>query len=138
MSRPSFENVYMQLALLLSRRSTCARLSVGCVIASMDFRKVLAVGYNGNASGLPNCCDSEEPGKCGCLHAEDNAVINCDAPRSIEKIVFCTHLPCKMCAKRLVNLGNVETVWYLNDYRIRDGIDVFNQAGIFCIQMVMT
>ena len=72
------------------------------------------------------------------MHAEDNAIINCDEPRATRKIVFCTHLPCKMCAKRLVNLGNVETVWYLNDYRTRDGIDVFNQASIFCIQMVMT
>lgn len=79
-SRPSFPEVYMRLALTLAARSTCRRLCVGTVITSTDYRKVLAVGYNGNAAGLPNTCDREEPGNCGCLHSEENAVINCDAP----------------------------------------------------------
>ena len=52
--RPSFEEVYMQFAETISRRSTCTRLSVGTVITTTDYRKVLAVGYNGNASGLDN------------------------------------------------------------------------------------
>jgi len=84
MTRPSFENVYMKLADELSKRSTCNRLQVGTVITSTDFRKVLSVGYNGNAAGLPNCCDRAEPGNCGCLHSEENAVINCDTPRNID------------------------------------------------------
>lgn len=66
-NRPSFEEIHMRMALLLRERSTCARLQVGCVIASADFRKILAMGYNGNATGLPNECDSVEPGKCGCF-----------------------------------------------------------------------
>ena len=106
--RPSFEKIYIELARTLSLRSTCKRLNVGTVITSTDFRKVLSVGYNGNASGLPNSCDREEPGNCGCLHSEENAVINCDSPRYVEKIVFVTHLPCSGCAKRLINLGNVQ------------------------------
>lgn len=130
MTRPTFEEINMRYAELLAQRSTCARLQVGCVITSVDFRKVLSVGYNGNASSLPNRCDSEVPGSCGCLHAEDNAVINCDSPRSTEKIVFCTHLPCKMCAKRFVNLGNVVKVLYSEDYRLREGLDVLDSAGI--------
>jgi len=125
----------MRMAGLLVGRSTCARLKVGCVIASADFRKVLAMGYNGNASGLPNLCDSEEPGKCGCLHAEENAVINCDSPRHWPKIVFCTHEPCKMCAKRLVNLGGVQKVYYNEPYRLHEGLEVFKLAGIPCEQM---
>lgn len=128
--RPSFEEVYMNLALILSRRSTCKRLKVGTVITTTDFRKVLAVGYNGNASGLPNCCDREEPGNCGCLHSEENAVINCDSPRSTQKYVFVTHLPCSACAKRLINLGNVRKVFYLQDYRLRDSIELLDQVGI--------
>ena len=103
-TRPSFETIYMKLAETLAARSTCKRLKVGTVITSTDYRKVLAVGYNGNATGLPNACDREDPGNCGCLHSEENAVINCDAPRSIEKIVFVTHLPCVQCAKRLGGL----------------------------------
>lgn len=128
--RPSFHEIYIQLAWLLAERSTCKRLKVGTVITSTDFRKVLAVGYNGNATGLPNRCDRDEAGNCGCLHSEENAVINCDAPRFVEKIVFVTHLPCVQCAKRLINLGNVREVYYDQEYRIRDSIDVLRSVGI--------
>lgn len=128
--RPSFEQIYLDLARVLAQRSTCKRLAVGTVITSTDFRKVLAVGYNGNASGLHNGCDRDEPGNCGCLHSEENAVINCDAPRSIEKIVFVTHLPCVACAKRLINLGNVKKVIYGEDYRLRDSVALLESVGI--------
>jgi dCMP deaminase len=129
-ARPSFQEIYVNLAHTLARRSTCKRLKVGTVITTTDFRKVLAVGYNGNASGLHNGCDREEEGNCGCLHSEENAVINCDSPRHIEKLVFVTHLPCAMCAKRLINLGNVKRVYYGHDYRSRVSLDLFEQAGI--------
>jgi dCMP deaminase len=128
--RPSFEAIYLDLARTLAQRSTCRRLQVGTVITSTDFRKVLAVGYNGNATGLPNACDREEPGNCGCLHSEENAVINCDAPRATEKVAFVTHLPCVQCAKRLINLGNVKAVYYGEDYRIRDSIELLRSVGI--------
>jgi dCMP deaminase len=128
--RPSFPEIYLQLARTLAERSTCGRLKVGTVITSTDYRKVLAVGYNGNATGLPNCCDRDEPGNCGCLHSEENAVINCDAPRFIEKYVFVTHLPCVQCAKRLINLGNVKAIFYTQDYRIRDSVELLRSVGI--------
>jgi dCMP deaminase len=133
--RPTFQQIYMRLAQTLAARSTCLRLQVGTVITSTDFRKVLAVGYNGNATGLPNRCDREEPGNCGCLHSEENAVINCDSPRSTDKVVFVTHLPCVGCAKRLINLGNVHDVYYAQDYRIRDSIDLLQSVGIRVHQM---
>lgn len=120
----------MDFALAISRRSTCSRLSVGTVITTPDFRKVLSIGYNGNAAGLPNRCDREESGNCGCLHSEENAVINCDAPRSTDKIVFVTHLPCPMCAKRIINMGNVCKVIFKNDYRIRDAVLLFAAVRI--------
>jgi dCMP deaminase len=135
MNRPSFKEIYMQFAWALSKRSTCSRLQVGAVITTTDFRRVLSVGYNGNATGLPNECDSATPGACGDIHAEANAVINCCEPRATPKYVFVTHLPCKMCAKYLVNLGNVKRVYYDQDYRIRDGLDILNSAGIPCEQL---
>lgn len=134
--RPSFQTIYMSLAQTLAKRSTCHRLQVGTVITSTDFRKVLAVGYNGNATGLHNGCDRDEPGNCGCLHSEENAVINCDAPRTIEKFVFVTHLPCVQCAKRLINLGNVKSVFYFEDYRIKDSIQLLNSVGIQVEQLI--
>ena len=128
--RPSFEEIYLNLAFTMARRSTCSRLKVGTVITSTDFRKVLAVGYNGNASGLANGCDSNEPGRCGCLHSEENAVINCDSPRYIPKYVFVTHHPCLACAKRLINLGHVKKIFYGIEYRNRTGASVLEQVGI--------
>src|SRR5579871_5921703 len=128
--RPSFQRIYLDLAKTLAQRSTCHRLAVGTVITSTDFRKVLAVGYNGNATGLHNGCDRDEPGNCGCLHSEENAVINCDAPRFIEKFVFVTHLPCVQCAKRLINLGNVKAVYYDHEYRVKDSQELLRSAGI--------
>lgn len=128
--RPSFEDVYIHFAETIAQRSTCSRLAVGTVITTTDYRKVLAVGYNGNASGLSNSCDREEPGNCGCLHSEENAVINCDAPRHTKKFVFVTHLPCAACAKRLINLGNVVEVIYKNDYRNKDSIAMLESVGI--------
>jgi dCMP deaminase len=129
-ARPSFPEIYLKLAHTLAARSTCKRLQVGTVITSTDYRKVLAIGYNGNATGLPNSCDRDEPGNCGCLHSEENAVINCDSPRSVEKIVFVTHLPCVGCAKRLINLGNVRKIYYTQEYRIQDSLELFKKVGI--------
>ncbi len=134
LGRPSFETIYMRLALHLAERSTCKRLQTGVVITSADYRQVLAVGYNGNAAGLPNTCDSDEPGKCGCLHAEDNVVINCVAPRSQSKIVFVSHNPCVICAKRLINLGGVTHVFWHGRYRDMSSIDLLLDHGIDCPQ----
>ncbi len=128
--RPTFDEVYMQFAETIALRSTCTRLAVGTVITTTDYRKVLAVGYNGNASGLETSVDREDPGNCGCLHSEENAVINCDAPRETKKYVFVTHLPCISCAKRLINLGNVEKIVYRNSYRKTESIDVLKSVGI--------
>ncbi len=133
--RPSFEEIYMDLAAKLAERSTCARLNVGTVITSTDYRKVLAVGYNGNAAGLPNQCDRTDAGNCGCLHSEENAVINCDSPRSTEKHVFVTHLPCVGCAKRLINLGGVKKIFYRTEYRSLDSIEILRSVGIEVAQL---
>jgi len=130
MYRPTFEHIYAHFAEIIATRSTCKRLNVGTVITTTDYRKVLSIGYNGNATGLSNSCDREEPGNCGCLHSEENAVINCDSPRFVEKIVFVTHLPCVACAKRLINLGNVKKVYYINDYRLRTSLKLLNEVGI--------
>ncbi len=133
--RPSFESIYMELAHALAERSTCTRLNVGTVITSTDYRKVLAIGYNGNAAGLPNRCDRNETGNCGCLHSEENAVINCDSPRAMEKHVFVTHLPCVSCAKRLINLGGVKKVFYRTEYRSAESKDILKSVGIEVIQL---
>ena len=57
-------------------------------------------------------------------------MINCDAPRETKKFVFVTHLPCAACAKRLINLGNVEKVMYRNSYRKQDALELLQSVGI--------
>lgn len=134
--RPSFTTIAMNTAVNLSQRGTCRRLQVGCVIFSSDYQRMLAWGYNGNAKGLANDCDSEEPGKCGCIHAEQNAIIKCREPAETRKVLICTHLPCVMCAKFMINLGGIVEVLYLNDYRIRDSLQLLSRSGISVSQFL--
>ena len=133
--RPSFESIYMKLAFLLAQRSTCHRLQVGCVIVSDDYSRVFGIGYNGNAKGLPNSCERVTPGDCGCLHAEDNALLKVSQGPEIAKIVFVTHQPCAYCAKRMVNKGGIKRVYYQEPYRLTRGIEILQECGIEVIQL---
>lgn len=126
--RPSLEEVMMRFAFSVAERSTCLRLRVGCVIATPDLRHILAFGYNGNAHGLPNQCDSAEPGNCGDVHAEMNAVIK--SPPDVPKVAFCTDSPCVACAKALIQVGGVQRVLYSRVYRRPEGRDVLSAGGI--------
>src|ERR1700694_5481704 len=96
--RIPLEEVYMRMAEELAKRSTCLRLRVGTVITPPDITQVLGIGYNGNARGLPNRCDSTTPGACGCIHSEMNAVIKAGAQLA-GKVMFVSASPCVMCAR---------------------------------------
>ena len=127
---PLFE-VYMRMAEELAKRSTCARLQVGTVVTDARLENVLAIGYNGNARGLPNRCDSTVPGQCGCIHSEVNALIK--APGSIkDKVVFVTNSPCVMCAKLIINSG-VSHVYYRRAYRDPSGVELLGSAGVTAV-----
>jgi len=63
----------------LAKRSTCARLQVGSVITTGDLTPGPRDRLQRNARGLPNRCDSTEPGSCGCLHSEQNCLIKAGA-----------------------------------------------------------
>lgn len=137
MKRPSFDSIFMSLALKLAERSTCTRLQVGAVITSIDHRYVYGVGYNANASGLEHKCDNKES-PCGCLHAECNAIINCNVDRDKPKLVYCTFNPCINCAKMIINLGNVTNVYYHKRYRDSKGKDLLIKSGIQCMPIEVT
>lgn len=127
-TREPIESVLMKFALLLSTRSTCERLNVGCIITSNDFQRVYSYGYNGNAKGFENKCDSSEPGKCGCIHAEANALIKCSIVDP-GKIIIVTQSPCKMCAKMIVNSG-ASHLYYFSNYRLDEGLNVLSRGNI--------
>lgn len=131
-TRPPLFEVYMRMAEELAKRSTCARLQVGTVITDSRLEHVVAIGYNGNARGFPNQCDSPEAGKCGCIHSEMNALVK--APGELrDKVAFITASPCVMCAKLMVQ-ANVSHVYYRERYRVPAGLDVLEQAGVIAVQ----
>jgi len=124
---PLYE-VYMRMAEELAKRSTCVRLQVGTVVTDQRLENVLAIGYNGNARGLPNKCDSAVPGSCGCIHSEMNALVK--APGNTrDKVVFISASPCVMCAKLIINSG-VTHVFYRKAYRDPSGIEVLQQGDV--------
>lgn len=124
---PLFE-VYMRMAEELAKRSTCARLQVGTVITDAALENVVAIGYNGNAKGLPNRCDSTVPGNCGCIHSEVNALVK--APGGMrDKVVFVTDSPCVMCAKLMINSG-VTHLFYRREYRDPTGVELLASVGV--------
>lgn len=131
MSRPSFEQTFLEMAVVLARRSTCSRLKVGCIITTADHSRVLALGFNGDAPGVDKPCVDQGPGLC-CdpLHAEENAAIACTADHEVAKHVYVTHQPCLMCAKRLLRLGGVRLVLFEHPYRDERGVDLLRLAGV--------
>jgi dCMP deaminase len=126
--RIPLEEVFMRMAEELAKRSTCARNQVGSVITTADLTQVLGIGFNGNARGLPNRCDSTEPGRCGCIHSEANALIKAGA-QIPGKVMFVTCSPCVMCAKMVVN-SNVAHVYFRQAYRDPAGVEVLRRGGV--------
>lgn len=124
----------MRWAMQLARCSTCQRLSVACVLASLDNRRLIGFGYNGNARGMTNRCtgDPVKLGGCGCTHAEANALVNMD--RREPFVAYATHQPCEACAKMLVNTGLVQAVFYGQPYRLAAGAELLEEAGVPCRQ----
>ncbi len=129
--RISLFEVYMRMAEDLAKRSTCARLQVGTVITDPNLTNVVAIGYNGNAKGLPNQCDSTVPGACGCIHSEVNALVK--APGGMaDKVVFLTDSPCIMCSKLMINSG-VSHVFFRRKYRDPSGVELLTSVGICAV-----
>ncbi len=117
MDRPSWDSYFMDIARVVASRSTCLRRQVGAVMVKE--RRLLTTGYNGSPRGLKHCrelgCLREElqvpPGErhelCRGLHAEQNAIIQ-GAIYGVSirgATLYCTHFPCSLCAKMLINSG---------------------------------
>ena len=118
--RPSWDEYFMATAVLISTRSSCERLNVGCVIVTGGDRKnrLVAAGYNGYLPGTPHVSHMREGHEQATVHAEQNAVA--DAARrgsSVEGCVaYVTHYPCINCAKILAAAGIAE-IRYRLDYK---------------------
>jgi len=127
---PIYE-VYMRMAEELAKRSTCTRLQVGTVITDENLEHVVAIGYNGNARGFPNKCDSPNPGNCGCIHSEQNALVK--SPGSMRgKVAFVTASPCASCAKLMIQ-ANVSYLFYREIYRDPIGLEILTSGEVATI-----
>lgn len=133
--RPSKDKYYLNIALAVSKRSTCLKRHYGCVIVKDDV--IVATGYNGSPRGEENCCDcgtckraNAEKGKgyddCPAVHAEQNALLSVDRAHSQGATLYlaCEEYfpfgdvyyevgdpkPCSMCAKMIKNAGIMRVV----------------------------
>ena len=127
--RPKWDEIWMEFAYSISRRSYDPRHQVGAVIVTTNNTQVLAVGYNGNYAGGPNEVESIEPGQSGMLHAEINALLKMDYNVPKCKRMYVTLSPCRMCAKAIINAG-IDEVIYGEAYRDASGIELLESANI--------
>ncbi len=130
-SRPSWDRIWAEVVVSISKRSYDARHQVGAIVVTSDNTQVLSVGYNGNYAGGPNRAESDVPGESGMIHAEINCLLKMDYNNPKEKVMYLTLSPCRMCAKAIVNAGISELV-YLEDYRDKTGLDILSEAGVRC------
>lgn len=127
--RPPWPETWMQVAFIMAQRSYDPRLQVGAIIVSADNTQMLSVGYNGNYKGGPHVHESKEPGKSGFIHAEVNALVKCDFNFAKKKHMYVTNMPCKDCAKLIIN-AEITRVVYKHPYRITEGVDLLKEVGI--------
>ena len=140
-TRPDSDEYFLKIASVVAERSTCRRHHVGAVVVRN--KHILTTGYNGAASGLKDClelgCLRDERGipsgerheVCRGIHAEQNAIIQAALHGvSLEgSTIYCTHTPCILCAKMLVNAKIKRYVSFgkYNDDAFRG---LFQEAGI--------
>ena len=125
--RPSYDEYFMEMAEVVSKRSTCMRRKVGAIL--VKDKHILSTGYNGAPKGLKHCSEvgclrkeldvpsGERHELCRGLHAEQNAIIQAAVfGTSIkDSVLYCTNTPCVVCVKMLINAGVTEIV-YTGDY----------------------
>jgi dCMP deaminase len=140
-SRPSWEAYFMDIAFLVARRSTCLRRAVGAIV--VKDKRILSTGYNGAPAGIKHCLDTGclreklniESGKnhelCRGIHAEQNAIIQAAYHGVSIKgaSLFCTNLPCSICAKMIINAG-INRICYASGYADSMSKEMFKEAGI--------
>ena len=134
--RISREQMFMDIAEIVAKRSACLRNNVGAVIVN-EQNNIVAIGYNGPAAGVPQC--TRDICHAGCdlaIHAEDNAIrrmpkkeyedlwsfVKDEELNPNNYRLFCTVSPCMRCAELIVKRGDIREVYYRYPYRDVEGI----------------
>lgn len=139
--RPDWDSYFMEIARIISKRSTCIRRNVGAVV--VKDKRILSTGYNGAPIGLRHCIDSDclrqslhiAPGErhelCRGLHAEQNAIIQA-AYHGVcinGADIYSTCLPCSICMKMIINSG-IQKVFYIEGYPDELSEDFVRESGM--------
>ncbi|MEO9474738.1 MAG: dCMP deaminase family protein [Cyclobacteriaceae bacterium] len=136
MERPEFDDIFMELAVNLAKRSHCIKRHVGAVLTK-DTR-IISIGYNGPPAGTHNCdqefpetgCPRDSKGGCSlAIHAEQNAILY--AVKNKTEItgatLYVTLSPCLACARIIYSAG-ITNVVFLKSYAQYKGIT--NDEGV--------
>jgi len=144
MSRPRFDDIFMELAVNLAKRSHCIKAQVGAVL-TRDTR-IISIGYNGPPAGTHNCddefpetgCPRDSKGSCSlALHAEENAILY--AAKNGSEVegatIYVTLSPCIACARIIYSL-KISRVVFLHSYAeykgigSDEGVDFLRRFGV--------
>ena len=131
MNRPSFDDIYIELAQKLAEKSHCVKIRVGAVL-TQDTR-IISLGYNGPPAGTHNCdeqwpdkgCPRDRKGGCSlAIHAEANAILYAAKNNSVIEgaTLYVTLSPCLSCARIIFTTG-IKKVIFLKSYAEYKGID---------------
>jgi dCMP deaminase len=145
-TRPSWQEYFMEITELVAKRSTCRRRAVGAII--VKDKRILSTGYNGAPANVRHCIDigclREEMGVasgerhelCRGIHAEQNAIIQAalHGVRIADSALFCTNLPCAICAKMIINAG-IRTIYYKEGYADPLGEQLLDEAAVEVIKL---
>ena len=140
MKRPEFDDIFVDLALNLAKRSHCVKKQVGAVLTK-DTR-IISIGYNGPPAGTYNCdekwpdigCPRDSKGSCSlALHAEQNAILYAlNNYTAIEgATLYVTLAPCLPCARIIFSVG-IKKVVYVASYAAYKKID--QEEGIVFLE----
>jgi dCMP deaminase len=141
MPRIGTDEYFLKLADVISERSTCKRHHVGAV--AVRDKQLLVTGYNGAPTGFPDCLtlgclrdelripSGERTEICRAIHAEQNVIIQAALHGVSIKgaIVYCTHSPCVLCTKMLIN-AQISKFVYMESYADSAFVDMFKEAKI--------
>lgn len=144
--RPSWTTYFIDITELVAKRSTCTRRAVGAVL--VKDKQLLSTGYNGAPAGVRHCSETgclreqmnvpsgERHELCRGVHAEQNAIIQA-AYYGVSingATLFCTNLPCSICAKMLINAG-ISKIYYKDGYADSISEEMMNEAGLEVIKI---
>ena len=122
--RPEWDEYFKEIVTITAKRSSCARLNVGCLLVKDN--RIIAQGYNGHLPGLPHDSIMENGHEIATIHAEQNALVDC-AKRGAscdECTAYITHYPCLNCTKLLL-AGGINKIRYIDDYHNNENVISF-------------